>query len=149
MNLNMRPHLATLLDDFHRFGREAAIVRHTGNRRRTTTYNEVARLARRFASLLANRRIAPGDRVLLWAENSAEWIAAFYGCMLRGVLAVPLDSHGTPDFAARVAADVTPKLAIGNTVLMSQLPLAITRLSFEDWLTHLPAEEAGPVSGLS
>ena len=80
----MRDHLATLLDDFRRFGREVAVVRYQGNRRRVTTYGELARLAGRFAALLAQRGIGPGDRVLLWAENSAEWIAAFYGCMLRG-----------------------------------------------------------------
>ncbi|MGA3046395.1 MAG: AMP-binding protein [Terracidiphilus sp.] len=150
----MRDHLATLLDDFHRYGREVAVVRYQGNRRRVTTYGEIARLAGRFAALLAQRGIEPGDRVLIWAENSAEWIAAFHGCMLRGVLAVPLDAHGTAEFATRVAADVKPKLAVGDAVLLSQLPdneqkLGFTRILFEEWLEHLPAEEAGPVPGLS
>ena len=49
------------------------------------------RLAGRFAALLEDRGIGMGDRVVLWGENSAEWVAAFYGCMLRGVMAVPLD----------------------------------------------------------
>src|ERR1035441_5162195 len=113
----MRDHLATLLDDFRRHGREVAVVRYQGNRRRVTTYGEIARLAGRFAALLVQRGIGPGDRVLLWAENSAEWIAAFYGCMLRGVLAVPLDAIGTADFAARVATDVAPKLAVGDALM--------------------------------
>ncbi|MGA9668485.1 MAG: AMP-binding protein [Terracidiphilus sp.] len=165
----MRDHLATLLDDFHRYGREVAVVRYQGNRRRVTTYGEIARLAGRFAALLAQRGIGPGDRVLIWAENSAEWIAAFHGCMLRGVLAVPLDAHGTAEFAARVAADVNPKLAVGDAVLLSQLDnvtphpgdkgngiarkghpeIGFPRIWFEDWLEQLPAEEAGPVAGLS
>jgi long-chain acyl-CoA synthetase len=145
----MREHLGTLLDDFRCYGRETAVVRYEGNRRRVTTYGQIAQLAGRFAALLARQGIEQGDRVLLWAENSAQWIAVFHGCLLRGVLAVPLDANGTPEFAARVAADVMPKLAIGDTVLISQLPIAISRLSFEDWLTHLPAEGAGPISGLS
>ena len=97
----MRDHLATLIDDFRRFDREIAVVRYLGNRRRVTTYGELARLAGRFAALLAERQIELGDRVLLWGENSAEWIAAFYGCLLRGVIAVPLDASGTGDFAKR------------------------------------------------
>ena len=88
----MRDHLAALLDDFRSYGREVAVVRYKGNRRRVTTYGELARLAGRFAALLAERGIGPGDRVLIWAENSAEWIAAFHGCMLRGVLAVRLST---------------------------------------------------------
>src|ERR1039458_6458254 len=134
----MRAHLATLLDDFRRFDREVAVVRYQGNRRRVTTCAELARLAGRFAALLAEREIGPGDRVLLWAENSAEWIAAFHGCMLRGVLAVPLDAIGTVEFAMRVAADVKPKLAVGDAVLLRQLPADLPQLPFEDWLYVAP-----------
>jgi long-chain acyl-CoA synthetase len=145
----MRDHLATLLDDYRRYDRQIAVVRHQGNRRRATTYGEIARLAGRFAALLAQRSIGQGDRVLLWGENGAEWIAALYGCMLRGVLAVPLDAYGSVEFAARVAADVQPKLAVGDALLLHQLPFDYSRLAFEDWLGELPAEEAGPVEGLS
>jgi long-chain acyl-CoA synthetase len=145
----MRDHLATLLDDFRRFDRQIAVVRHQGNRRRATTYGEIARLAGRFAMLLVQRGIGSGDRILIWAENGAEWIAAFYGCMLRGVLAVPLDAYGSAEFAARVAADVQPKLAVGDALLLHQLPGEWPQLAFEDWLGALPAEEAGSVEGLS
>ena len=145
----MRDHLATLLDDFRRYDRQIAVVRFQGNRRRATTYGQVAHLAGRFAALLAQRGIGPGDRVLLWGENGAEWIAAFHGCIARGVLAVPLDAYGTAEFAARVAADVKPKLAVGDALLLHQLPAEYSRLCFEDWPGALPSEEAGPVAGLS
>ncbi|HEX4756705.1 MAG TPA: AMP-binding protein [Terracidiphilus sp.] len=145
----MRDHLATLLDDFRRCEREVAVVRHQGNRRRVTTYGELVKLAGRFAALLVQRQIGPGERVLIWAQNSAQWIAAFHGCMLRGVLAVPLDAFGTAEFAVRVAADVTPKLAVGDAALLEQLPPSFSTLSFEDWPSGLPAEEVGPVVGLS
>jgi len=159
----MRDHLASLLDDFRRFDRQIAVVSFQGVRRRATSYGEIARMAGRFAALLVQRGIGTGDRVLLWGENSAEWIAAFHGCILRGVLAVPLDAYGTAEFAARVAADVRPKLAVGDALLLRQLPAEppqrlgpvvgdpgeSQRLSFEDWPCALPAEEAGPVEGLS
>ncbi len=145
----MRDHLATLLYDFRRYDREIAVVRHQGNRRKPTTYGELARLAGRFAALLMQQKIAPGDRVLLWAENSAQWMAAFYGCMMRGVLAVPLDAYGSADFAARVCADVQPKLVIGDALLLHQLPSEWPRLEFEDCPAALPEEEAGFIPGLS
>jgi long-chain acyl-CoA synthetase len=125
------------------------VVRYQGNRRRVTTYSDIARLAGRFAALLVQRGIRSGDRVLVWAENSAEWIAAFHGCLLRGVLAVPLDAAGTAEFAARVAADVNPALAVGDAALLSQLPVGVARIAFEDWPTALPAAEAGPITALS
>jgi long-chain acyl-CoA synthetase len=154
----MRDNLATLIDDFRRpegrIAREIAVVHYRGNRRHVTTYGDLARLAGRFAAFLAEHGIVEGDRVVLWAENSAEWIAAFYGCMLRGVLAVPLDAAGTAEFAARVAADVHPKLAVGDALLLGKLAAAhsgpeIPTLAFENWLDHLPAAEIGAITGLS
>jgi len=154
----VREHLATLLDDFTRHESEIAIVRYVGVRRRVTTYGELARLARRFAALLEDRGIGLGDRVLLLAENGAEWVAAFYGCMLRGVMVVPLDAFGSAEFAARVAADVKPKLAVGDAVLMAKLnPKSqnggdshqFPTMAFEDWSSSLPQREAGAVEGLS
>ena len=124
------------------------MVRMRGNRRRATTYGEIARLAGRFAALLALRGIGPGDRVVLWAENGAEWVAAFYGIMLRAALAVPLDAYGSPEFAKRVAADVRPKLVVGDATLIIKLAGEYARLAFEDWPTSLPANEIGPVEGL-
>src|SRR5579863_860502 len=120
---SMREHLATLLDDFRHYGRETAVVRFKGVRRRVTTYGEIARLAGRFAALLEERGIGLGERVVLWGENSAEWIAAFYGCLLRGVLVVPLDAYGSAEFAGRVCADVNPRLAVGDLQLLKQLEI--------------------------
>ena len=146
----MREHLATLLDDFKKHEREIAIVRFQGVRRRVTTYGELARLAGRFAALLEDRGIGVGERVLLWGENSAEWIAAFYGCMLRGVMAVPLDAFGSADFANRIAADVKPALAVGDAGLLQKLLAPGTpSIAFETWSASLPAREAGAVPGLS
>ncbi|MGO9325849.1 MAG: AMP-binding protein [Terracidiphilus sp.] len=150
----MRDHLATIIDDFRRFDGEIAVVRYQGNRRRVTSYGELARLAGRFAALLEKRGITGGDRVLIWGENSAEWLATLHGCALRGVLAVPLDAFGTAEFVARVAADVKPKLVIGDAVLLAKLAAVRDssnppKLAFEDWQSELPAEEIGAIPGLS
>ena len=145
----MRAHLGTFLEDFRRFDSGIAVVRIQGNRRRVTTYGELARSAARFASLLQDRGIGSGDRVILWAENSAEWVAAFYGCLLRGVLAVPLDAYGSTDFALRVAADVRPSLIVGDATLLARLRKENwPAVAFEDWATALPEREAGPIDGL-
>jgi long-chain acyl-CoA synthetase len=145
----MRDHLGTLVEDFRTYGREIAVVRYQGNRRRVASYGDIARTAGRFAALLAQRNIGPGDRVVLWGENSAEWIAAYHGCILRGALVVPLDAYGSAEFAARVAADVQPKLAVGDALLVRQLPAQYPRIEIESWASLLPAQGTGPVAGLN
>ena len=119
---------------------DTAVVSHRGVRRYATTYAEMAEMAGRFSAELIRRGIVPGERVVLWGDNSAAWIAAFFGCMLRGVLAVPLDAAGSDDFAQRVAADVTPKLIVGDADRLKALATDIPTLTFAGFEQSLPAQ---------
>jgi long-chain acyl-CoA synthetase len=135
-----RTHLASLVEDFRRHGSQTAIVEHRGNRRFATSYADLANLAGRFSAELSRRQVLPGERVVIWGANSAEWIAAFFGCLLRGVLAVPLDSSGTSEFAARVIADVDPRLIVGDRGLLSTLAIECPTLPFSEFQNALPLD---------
>ncbi len=76
------------------------------------SYRQVADTAFQFARELDARGITKGDRVLIWGPNSAEWVAVFLGCVLRGVVVVPMDDVATPDFAWRVHQQVGAKLVV-------------------------------------
>ncbi len=120
--MDVRPHLATLVADFRRHGDGIAVVTHRGNRRFATSWAELADLSSRCARAFAQHGLAVGDRVLLWGENSAEWVAVFFGCVLRGIVVVPLDAAGSPEFARRVQAEVRPRLLAGDRELLDLLP---------------------------
>ncbi|HEX3559704.1 MAG TPA: AMP-binding protein [Pyrinomonadaceae bacterium] len=98
----MRSTLNSYLEDFLKRGDETAFADRRGLRVERWTYRRVAETARRFARELEARGIVHGERVIVWAANSAEWVAAFFGCLLRGVIVVPLDVESAPDFVARV-----------------------------------------------
>jgi len=91
------------------------------------SYARIASRTCQFARELEARNIGTGDRVLFWGENSPEWIAAFYGCLLRGVVVVPFDLNSAPDFAARVQQQVSAKLLLADD---SQRELDVPRLTF-------------------
>src|SRR5579859_3075042 len=96
---------------------EIAYVQRRGFRTLRWTYGQLAELAFRFARELEVRGIGKGERVLLWGDNCAEWVGAFFGCMLRGAVAVPMDRIAAPDFAQRVMSDVDAKLIVcGNSL---------------------------------
>ena len=46
-----------------------------------------------------------GQTVAIWGENRAEWIVALWGCLLEGVVLVPIDYRASADFLLRVADD--------------------------------------------
>ena len=112
----MRASLLDSLDDFERWGRDGddacAYVFPRGYRRERWSYQRVAEVAYQFARELEARTIAKGDAVLLWSPNCAEWVAAFLGCALCGVIAVPVDDAANPDFAHRISAQVRTRLVL-------------------------------------
>jgi long-chain acyl-CoA synthetase len=126
----MRSHLATLVDDFRKHGNATAIVTYRGNRRVASSYGDLAALVDRFSAELRRREIPSGERVVLWGLNSVEWVGAFFGCVLRGVIAVPLDAAGSAEFARRVIAETKPRLVVGDALLLAQLDSATARLAF-------------------
>jgi long-chain acyl-CoA synthetase len=96
---------------------EIAYVHRRGFRTLRWTYSQLAELAFRFARELEARSIGKGDRVLLWGDNCAEWVGVFFGCMLRGAVAVPMDRIAAPDFAQRVMSDVDARLIVCASAL--------------------------------
>jgi len=109
-----RASILEYLDNFHRHAGETAYVFRRGYRVQRWKYGDVLSNAYRFAHALEDRGISKGDKVLVWGENCAEWVVAFFGCLLRGAVVVPIDKIAATDFAARVADQVDAKLCVGS-----------------------------------
>src|SRR5262245_61908873 len=112
------------------------LVYDDGFRSRRYTYAEVARAARAFAARLHALGLRKGDKVVFWSENRPEWVIAFWGCLLRGVIVVPIDYRASPVFLARVSRIVAAKLVlIGQDVppIGGGLEAPIWKLHDLDW----------------
>jgi long-chain acyl-CoA synthetase len=104
------------------------LIYDDGYRRRSHTYADVGRAARRFAAQLAATGLGKGDKVVFWSENRPEWIACYWGCLIAGIVVVPIDYRSSPEFLARVrrlvgsllilvgddVAEVPPTLDLGG-----------------------------------
>ena len=148
----MRSNLASLIDDWRANGSHTAVVTYFGNRAVRTSYSQLLKLAEQFARLLDSHGIGSGERLVLWGLNSAEWIAVFFGCVLRGVIVVPLDAAGSPQFAQRVIAETTPRLIVGDGNLLKQLEADTPTLSIEDLasqLSSVPEQSHAPEVSLT
>lgn len=73
------------------------------------SYRASAAAAASFAAKLREAGIRRGDRILFWCENRPEWIVAFWGCLLEGVIAVPIDFRSSASVVQRIANIVDAK----------------------------------------
>lgn len=59
----------------------------------TFTYGQMGRFADQIAHWLEAQGIVAGDRCAILADNDAHWVAAYFGVMRTGAIAVPLDTN--------------------------------------------------------
>jgi long-chain acyl-CoA synthetase len=138
----MRITILSFVDDLQTRPAETAFAHKVGLRVVRWSRERIRATAFQFARELETRNIAKGDRVLFWATNSPEWVAAFYGCLIRGVIVVPLDAQSTPDFAARVALQTEPKLLLYGGSHRSEIDVHLPRIRLNDLSDILAAHSA-------
>ena len=93
------------------------VVYDDGYRSWSYTYRDIGAGARAFAARLRSSGIAKGQAVAIWGENRAEWIIALWGCVLGGVVLVPIDYRASADFLLRIAAIVDARaVLVGDAV---------------------------------
>ena len=116
-----RETLADLFQEIAELEREY-LIHDNGYRSWTYTYAQIARAARGFAARLAAAGIGRGDKVVLWSENRPEWIAVFWGCVLQGVVVVPIDFQSSSAFVMHVREIVQARVVlIGDSVPQSAI----------------------------
>ncbi len=82
---------------------------------RTWSYRELDDYAGRFAACLQRSGIGAGERVTLWAPNSAAWVAVYHGALRAGVVVNPLNALLTAEEVAYAAADCGARLLLVGT----------------------------------
>jgi long-chain acyl-CoA synthetase len=88
-----------------------------GYRTWSYSYRDAADAARAVAGRLRREGIARGEHVAIWSENRPEWIWTLWGCLLEGVVLVPIDYRASSEFLLRVASIVKARaIVVGETV---------------------------------
>ena len=139
-----RTSVVEYLAQFSRYRRDTACVFPRGYRTLRWSYGDLLGQAERFSTLLEESGVGRGDRVMLWGANCGEWLAAFWGSLLRGAVVVPMDRTAAPEFAARVFGQVDGKLLVSSRGLT--IARAGSPFHFEDFHSLPPARPQPAIS---
>ena len=106
----------TLIDFFRDLTaiRADFLVYDDGYRRRRYTYAEVGRAARGFTQKLNTLGLQKSDTVIFWGENRPEWLACYWGCLIAGIVVVPIDFRSSAAFVAEVRTLVHARLVLSG-----------------------------------
>ncbi len=66
------------------------------------TYADVQKRVEGFAGYLQKQALIPGGRLLIWSPSRVDWLVAYLGTLLVGMVVVPLDVSSKEDFLQRI-----------------------------------------------
>jgi acyl-CoA synthetase (AMP-forming)/AMP-acid ligase II len=125
-----------------------------GDEEAVLTFGELQRCAAAMAARL-RQSSAPGDRALLLFGPGLDFIIAYFGCVLAGVIPVPMmlpRRNSSLDSSASIVASCTPRFLMTNARVRSARPDIVERFSRPQmqWFTVDQAEQSHePQQGLA
>lgn len=99
--------------------------------RKRLTYQQLYEEAIAIARGLAGANVGAGDRVALWAPNSARWITCSFGVYMAGAALVPLNTRFKSAEASHVVRTSGAKMVLASGDFLQQ-DFAATAQSWDD-----------------
>ncbi len=92
--------------------RTALLEPRDGNSIYSLNFLELWERIQQFAGYVQQQQLKAGDRILLWHSSRIDWLIAYFGSLLVGVVVVPLDVNSRNDFIEKVIAITDSKYII-------------------------------------
>lgn len=88
---------------------------------REFTYSEIYNKTNALAKFIHIKGIVKGDRILIYLDNSAEYITAFFGTLISNAIVVPINKNISIESINYIIGDTSPRYIITNGVFMKRL----------------------------
>jgi long-chain acyl-CoA synthetase len=96
------------------FGDRLAVTSRPSLKIERLTFHELRARAYQTAHYLAAQGVQPGDRVMVVALNSPQWLELLLGTLAMGAVLVPVDAASTPEVVRGFAAQTNPTLVFAG-----------------------------------
>jgi long-chain acyl-CoA synthetase len=102
---------------------------------RVVTFGEHERSVANVAGRLRRAGIKRGDRVGIYAANSPEWVATFFGVLQAGAIAVPCNSWWSAEELAFACSTARPGVIVADAKRSERVPADVRQIKFAELTT--------------
>ena len=124
--------LGDLIDPSKDLGKIALIDLHHPEAPREWSYAAIDDTARAVARLLSRRGFVRGSRVAILGLNRAAYVAAYFGIMRAGLVAVPVNSKLPRPTMNLIIEDAGAVLAFADGARTGDVPSGVPVINFDD-----------------
>lgn len=110
----------------------------------TLTYQQFYDHAKIIAQALIATDIHPGERISIILENRMEWGQIYFGILMAGAIAVPLDPQATPQELKHFLEHSECKIIFTSAQLLASLEETLTQISSLQKIIALDFKKVNP-----
>lgn len=107
--------------DLISFKGKIAFLERKGYRTYPLTYHELKERILKTETYLKINKVRKGDRILIQAPNSIDYVILMLACLRSGVIVVPLDIHTSERLRKKIIKETSPKLVFTNLNILENL----------------------------
>lgn len=104
--------LIDIIENFDQHAQRSAVCEFLSDSLQHWSYSDLLFKINAIAGELLTRNLAPSERVILWAPNSAMWIASCLGIIRSGAIVVPVDAQLDSETFRAILRDAAPRMII-------------------------------------
>lgn len=113
------------------FARTPALTMRVGYRTVSLNYSQVYEYSCKVAEYLKKLGIGKNDKVLIYAPNSPFWVCVFWGSMLNGSIAVPVNIQSTSEIIKKIIEQTQAKVVFKSRQLKRDLQDDVKTIDIE------------------
>jgi long-chain acyl-CoA synthetase len=114
-------HFGDYMQHLEAHGERLALINQPFLKIERYDFEHLCYMARQTAHYLRSLGIRKGDRIMIIAVNSPQWVVLFLGAQLIGAVVVPVDARSNAEAAYEYAKQTNPKLVFKNERLLPDL----------------------------
>lgn len=100
-------------------------------------YNQLQKKVYQAADLLQSLKVQKGDRIMIVAPNSPEWVIVFLAAQILGIVVVAVDMSTSLETINNFATITTPKLVFRSAAIYKELDNKYSTIILEDVLEKI------------
>ncbi|MGO8869960.1 MAG: AMP-binding protein [Acidimicrobiales bacterium] len=131
-------HFGDFVANFNNYAERLAMTMRPFLKLERVDYGQLQRRTYQTANYLLAQDVQLGDRIMVVANNSPDWVQLFLGSQLIGAILVPVDVTSSPATTLKFIEQTQPKLILRNRHFHPELDQA----SRVDWLDDLSEHSA-------
>lgn len=88
---------------------------------REWTYYEIFNKVIALTKYMNNYSISPGDRIIIYLDNSVQYVVAYFSVLLKNAIVVPINKNTTIENLKYIIEDSSPKLILSNQMSLKRI----------------------------